>query len=497
MNIYKKTLDMSKMNKTILAVLATVLFVGCGDFGDLNTDPNNPSSAQTDLLLTNAQTSIDDVIGAFTGTLYVQYFSETQYTEASRYETINFDFNGWYNGPLEDLQTIIDLNSNEETAGDVLAGGSNANQIAVARILQTYFFHMITDRWGMAPYSAALQGRDNLQPAYDSQSAIYEGMITELKEAANQIEPGQTGVRGDILFEGDMEQWQRFANTLRMRIALRLSDVNESLASSEFQDAVNSGLIQENVMYPYLADANNENPWYERFRTRTDYAITEFMADEMKAIDDLRLTAYAEPAPAAANDEPGTQMEEVVGMPYGIAGAGDIENSEISFPGRAIGAGGPDVGIQDAPLPIITLAEVNFAKAEAVERGWITGSAADFYNQGIEESWKQWDVYNESDFADYIANSEVAYDPTQWDQKIGYQKWIALFPLGYEAWGEWRRLGYPELTPAPDALNETGEIPVRHGYPTTESELNRENYDAAVEAQGPDRLDTHLWWDVE
>ena len=487
---------MLTMKNAMVTVLVTVLLVGCGDFGNINKDPNNPSEVKTELLLTNAQRNINIVVGAVTGTLYVQYIGETQYPTASRYGTINFDFNGWYNGPLEDLQTIIELNSNEETAGDVLSGGSNANQIAVARILQTYFFHLITDRWGMAPYSEALQGRENLQPAYDSQQAIYSGMITELKEAANQIQTGQAGVSGDILFSGDMEKWRRFANTLRMRVAMRLSEVDTSTASSEVADAINSGLIQESIMYPYLDNANNENPWFARFRTRTDYAITKFMADTMKSLGDMRLTAYAEPAPDADNGDGMVELSEIVGIPYGLEDPGSIPNTAISFPGRAIGAAGPEVGIQDAPLPIITMAEVNFTKAEAAQRGWISGNAEDFYNQGIEASWKQWGVYGDgSDYNDYITDPAVAYDASEWQRMIGYQKWLALFPLGYEAWAEWRRLDYPELTPSPAPLNNSGEIPVRHGYPTSESELNTQSYEAAVSSQGPDELSTPLWWD--
>ncbi len=484
------------MKKAILTVLVTVMLVGCDDFGNINEDPNNPSEARTELLLTNAQTSISDLVAAVTGTLYIQYIGETQYPEASRYETVNFDFNGYYNGPLQDLQTIIELNSNEETAGDVLSGGSNANQIAVARILQVWFFHNLTDRWGMIPYTEALQGRENLQPAYDSQEAIYSDLITELKDAANQIQTGQAGVSGDILFSGDMEKWQRFANTLRMRIAMRLSEVDAGTASSEVADAINSGLIQESVMYPYLGDANNENPWYNRFRTRTDYAITKFMADTMKALDDMRLTAYAEPAPDSDDGDGVIELSDIEGIPYGMEDPGSIPNSAISFPGRAIGAGGPEGGVQDAPLPIISMAEVNFTMAEAAQRGWISGSAADLYNDGIQASWEQWGVYGDgSAYNDYITDPAVAYDASEWQRMIGYQKWLALFPLGYEAWAEWRRLDYPELTPSPAPLNNSGEIPVRHGYPVSESQLNEANYNSAVSSQGADALSTSLWWD--
>lgn len=135
--------------------------------------------------------------------------------------------------------------------------------------------------------------------------------------------------------------------------------------------------------------------------------------------------------------------------------------------------------------------------AEAVEREWIAGSSEDYYLTGIEASWNQWEVYDGTDFADYIAQPEVAYDSGVWDEKIGVQKWTALYPLGYEAWAEWRQLNYLELEPHPFALNESTEIPVRNVYPSSEATLNEANYEAAVKALGPDSSDTHFWWDVE
>lgn len=487
---------MKAAKKLVLVMLLTGLFMSCDDFGSINTDPNNPSQVRTDLLLTNAQRSMSDKVGAVMGTIWVQYITETQYTEAQEYREVNANFNGWYTGPLQDLQTIIDLNSDSETAGDVLAGGSNANQIAVARILKAYFYQMITDRWGMVPYSEALQGSENLQPAYDMQEAIYTDIIGELKAAADQIDLGSAAVTGDILFEGDMQKWINFANSLRARAALRLSETTGAsltLAENEFADAISDGVITEDIMYPYLGSADNENPWYTRFRTRTDYAISETMAEFMKGLSDNRILVYANPAPDFSNGDSEVTFNEIQGMPF-AENAGDTPNSEISFPGSAIGAGGPGVGIQDAPLPIITVAEMEFAQAEAIERGWITGVAADHYYAGIEASWNQWGVYGDgTDYTNYIADPEVVYNSANWDELIGEQKWVALYPNGYEAWSEWRRLGFPALTPNPFGV--LSQIPVRFTYPTSEATNNTENYNAAVSAQGPDEPLTPVWWD--
>lgn len=492
-----KTTFMTPIKNVAFVTLMTVLLVSCGDFGNINDDPNNPSQVRTELLLTNAQQSMSGVVGAVHGTLYVQYIGETQYTDDQEYRTTNADFNNWYTGPLQDLQTIINLNTNEDTRDDVLSGGSNANQIAVARILKAYYYQFMTDRWGMLPYSDALQGRDNFSPSYDTQEEIYENIINELKEAVNQIDGG-TSVNGDVLFSGSMGQWAAFANSLRARAALRIAEVGGDVSvdpAAEFADAINSGTISNDVMYPYLEEANNENPWYTRFQTRTDYAIHETIADYMKGLEDYRITVYANAAPAQDNGDDVVTFDEIVGMPF-LADAGELENSEISFPGSAIGAGGPGVGEQGAPLPIITVAEMDFAMAEAVERGWITGSAADYYYSGIEASWNQWGVYEAGNFADFIAKPEVVYDSNAWEEKIGTQKWIALFPHGYEAWAEWRRLGHPELTPNPHGVGADPQIPLRFTYPSSESTINGVNYEDAVSKQGPDTPYTSLWWDV-
>lgn len=494
---FEQRLEILTMKKLIGIIVLTILMVGCGDFGNMNSDPNNPDEPRTDLLLTDAERSVGSYIANTTGVLYSQYFSEVYYTDASLYTNTTFNFNGWYSGVLNNLQTIIDLNENEETRNNsnVLAGGGTQNQIAVAKILQAYFFHMITDRWGMVPYAEALQGEENQTPAYDSMDTIYEGLLTDLREAVNQIN-GEAGPTGDFLFEGDMEKWESFANKLRMRIALRMADAPNTPVNveQEFMDAYNAGYLEEDAVYPYGSNDANENPWYDRYETRIDYAISKTIADPMKDLEDMRLTVYAaDSANSGPHQGDGSHgLDDIEGFPYGLSQtkAGEIGNTSRSLPGNRILQ-------QDAELPIIPMAEVHFMLAEAVERGWgISGTAAEHYENGIQASWEQWGVYNEADFADYMSNAEVDYNQGDWEQRIGFQKWLALFPLGNDAWSEWRRLGYPELDPAPDAANNSGEIPVRVGYPTSESELNTENYEAAVEAQGPDVLDTHIWWDT-
>jgi len=316
----------------------SLLLIGCeSDFGDMNVDPNNPSDALPDLLLTSALKDVSTVAGAVTGALYVQYFAETQYTEDSRYGTEQYDFTGWYSSPLNDLQAII----NSATATN--------NYKGAARIAKAYFLHNLTDRWGMLPYSQALLGADNFQPAYDTQEAIYKGLITDLTEAVTVFD-ANSALNGDILFGGDVARWAQWGNTIRMVMALRLSDIDPSYAQTEYTAAISAGVIDADVMYAHLAEDANASPWYSRFITRTDYAISNTMDDAMTAKSDFRLLKYADPAPDAEGAG-ATGLDLIVGMTYGISNgeAGDIPNQAVSFPGMAIRS-------QDSALPVYTLA---------------------------------------------------------------------------------------------------------------------------------------------
>ena len=479
----------STLYKAALALLI-LGFSACGDFGDLNVDPNRPVSVDTETLLTSAMREVGERVLSNTriGPIYAQHIGNITYTEDDRYQAVQSDFSGWYTGPLADLQRVIELNTNEETKDAASKSGSNANQIAAARILKAYFINILTDLWGPMPYSDALQGGSGvLTPAYDSQAAIYEALFSELQDAVSQMDGG-AGVSGDFIFGGDMGEWAKFANTIRMNMAIRAADANETLAKAQFLDAIADGVIDADLMYPFLAEANNENPWFSEFRTRTDFALTEMMVNEMKSLGDPRLGHYADPTKnSAAAGNP-----EIVGVPYGLASP-STQPPNVSFPNSTY------MKAQDAPLAIFTMAQVEFAMAEAAARGWTTDNPEDHYKAAIKASWDQWSVsYDDAAFNAYYSQSGVAWDAGKWDQLIGYQKWVALFGQGFEAWTEWRRLDYPDLVLPEDPLSPSGSIPLRLIYPAAEQNLNGANYEVALGMLGgPDKDGTHLWWDTK
>jgi hypothetical protein len=477
---------------TALFIVLSIAACSPSDFEDLNVNPNQPSQPVTSALLTSAQKGLigniitqSTILTAAYPNLYVQFLSDKQYTENSRYSTISFNYGAIYTGPLDNLQSIINLNTDPETAPDVANNGSNANQIAVARILKAYLFLHLTDRFGDIPYSEALQRTDNFRPKFDTQQEIYNSLFTELKEAVAQMDNGAAPA-GDIMFGGDLDMWRIFANTMRMVMALRISKVDAQKGQTEFVAAMNDGVItsnDENITFTYLADDNNDNPWEDAFETRLDYAISSTFEDKLTAMNDPRLAVFANPATASGT---------FVGMPYGIeeAAAGAIANSSVSFLGDAVRE-------QTSTSYIYTYAQVLFSLAEAAHLGWIPGgeaAAADYYLDGIAASWEQWGVDDDAEYAGYVAQASVAYTPATAMEKIGTQKWIALYLNGYEAWAEWRRIGYPVLSPAPASLNPGG-IPRRQAYPSFEATLNSTNYNEAVSRLGEDDLDSRVWWD--
>lgn len=483
--------------KKITAILISVfLFTSCEkDFEDINKDPNNPVVVATsDLLAASERSVVKQLFGmndtwgfAYIPHVYMQYWAATLYTNVDRYETIPYDFSDFYIDALNDLEQIIKLNSEEKTAFDAAIYGPNANQIAVARILKAYTFHTLTDIWGAIPYSDALKGNGDFTPAYDDQEVIYADILNELTEAINQIDEAAGGIEGDIIYNGDMAAWKLFANSLKLRIGMRMSKVNPPLAEATVNEALDAGVFtsqDNNALYHYLASAPNNSAWNQQYEFGApEYACSTILIDRLTGLNDPRLDVYAQVSEATG---------EYIGMPYGVsnAEAGGIGYSNVSLPGvRMLAA--------EEPAILMGYSEVLFLQAEAAARGWTSGDAEGLYEEAITASLQYWGVELDEDALNaYLEQEDVAFDSENFQKSIGEQKWLSLYMQGSESWAEWRRLGYPELQPAVSAVANR-DIPRRKGYPYSEFNLNKENYEAAIAKQGKDVMDTRVWWDVE
>lgn len=456
------------------------------DFGDTNVNPNQTTEPITSALLTNALSAIGnrtfDAGGISTiAGMYAQFYSETQYTETSRYAKTTNNWDGFYSGVLYDLQNIINYNSDPATAPKAAINGSNANQIAVARILKAYNFWQLTDLWGDLPYFEALKGQGRIP--YDTQEAVYKDLLKELKEAVDQFDGG-LAPKGDILYGGNIAAWKRFANSVRLIMALRISKADATTGKAEFTSALAhpAGVIDDNsenamLVYP---GGNYLNPFYGYYNVtkRDDYGVAATILNRLNAQGDLRNTKYG---------------SSTVGFPYGLTrdNAVTFANGNTNFARFLAAAATPST----APVPVITAAHVYLARAEAAFLTWTSENVEDMYKKGIEASWLEWGINNPGSLQNFLDNAEVDLGTGDVLKKIATQQWTAFYPNGWQAWSVWRKTGFPVLTPAPGLT----AIPRRLAYGTNEPQLNPDNYKVAAARYNANGVDdsqyARVWWD--
>ncbi|MHC1704114.1 MAG: SusD/RagB family nutrient-binding outer membrane lipoprotein [Tenuifilaceae bacterium] len=472
---------MRKIIFIILPLITAVVISSCEkleDFGKTNRNQNATPTPITAALLTNSLSGLGGYTAITRQGLYCQYFSETQYTDVSLYSSPKLTSTGNYSGILMDLQNIINVNTDPATIAIAAKNGSTNNQIAVARILKAYVYWYITDSWGDVPYSEALKAIPNV--AYDTQQAIYEGMLSELTAAVAQFDNGPT-LKGDILYAGDVAKWKKFANSLRMLMAMRLTKVYPNAgqyAEQQFQAAVDdaNGSIDVNADNAILAyvGGNFKNPFYNLYDGRKDFAISASMIANMPA-GDTRLNQFA----GASND-----AATFVGVPYGVvrATAEAFTGANPNW-GKILASSWRN---ETSPLVLLSASEVLLARAEAAQRGWTTENAQTLFQSGITRSFERWGI-----------TVPGTYDVTMTNlAEIHLQQYIASYPNGWFGYSNWRRTGVPTLTPAPDATNASGLIPRRYVYGDPELLLTPAGYEAAVaRITGGDTQDSRVWWD--
>jgi hypothetical protein len=452
----------------------------------INANPNATQNPQPDYLLTGVIKSVADTSywgvdnNMNSSLLFVQHWAKIQYTDPDRYIYTNASFQSlWANAYTKGITNLNQIIKIADTQ-------ANPNYKGVALVLRSWVFTLLTDQYGDIPYKQAANIDQYLTPVYDAQKDVYFALLDDLTTAQAALNPSGKVILGDVIYGNNIAQWKKFANSLRLRIALRISDREPAKAQQVLADiqAEGSGYISSNSDIAQLvyADSPNQNPISNLFDTRDDYRISKTIVDQLFALNDPRLPIYASPTQDAT-------PQTYVGVPNGllVGDASALGLTKTSKPGTYFLA-------PHAPAVIISYAEVLFDRAEAAARGFTTEDAESLYTQAIEASLNQYGV-SATAIATYTASAAVKYDASNFRKSIGNQKWIALFGQGLEAFAEWRRLGYPQLQPAvAGALN--GQMPVRFIYPGTEQSLNSTSYRAAVAHQGADVLTTKLWFDV-
>lgn len=464
------------------------LCISCMDegLGNLNEDTKNATKAEPGTFFSNATKELADNIhgiayratGPGVTKLWAQHLTAVTYLEGATYIP-EFSWTTLYRDVLKDLdESSTILSETEQTTPtkekEVL------NKQAMIEILKIYTYTNLVEAYGDIPYSEALDF-NNPTPKYDDAQTVYLDLIDRLNSAISNLDVNVSGFSSaDLIYNGNISNWIKFGNSLKLRMGMRIIDIAPEIGSQTVSEA-SKGVIEsneENAVFRYLSEYPNTNPWWN-FLVRENlkyYVATNTFMDELNTLNDPRRSVFFMPL----------ENGKFKGAEYGVT------QDYFSFSREGEFFRKPDLAVI-----FIDYEQVEFLLAEAAERG-ITGVAnAEYhYNKAIKASFDYYDI-PENVADEYLAQPNVNYSSAggSWQEKIGIQKWIALFDQGFEAWTEYRRLDYPKLSAPKEA--ESDIVPLRFLYPIDEQTLNNESYDGAANAIGGDSYSTRLFWDVQ
>jgi len=421
----------------------------------------------------------------------IQHFSSTAgYWSGDRYFR-----NDGYATSLWDRYYPSAVKEIEDIRAQLTSEGNSGSEMGMTRILRVFIYSRLTDLHGDIPYSEAGQGYTNgiLKPKYDAQQDIYMDMLKELEAAVAQLGSSTTMGAGDIMFGGDMAKWKAWGNSMMLRLAMRLTKADSATAKAWAEKAVAAGTMTSNDHIAMVQHTDgpagiNKNGHGEVWQADGNARMSKTFMDWMS--DDPRLTVLAQ-----RTSDGSTAVADLIGMPNGSDGN--------SVPDNSIYASlNDDLKGVDVPMVFHSYAEVRLLKAEMAFRGWsVPGDAKTHYEAGVKAAMQMLgSIYpktaaiTDAQVADYLAAKP--YDAARGWEMISEQYWAATLLNEYESFNNWRRTGYPTLTPVNYDGNVTGgTIPRRLIYPVSEQNTNGENYGAAVARQGADNFTTRIWWD--
>ncbi|QLG44755.1 SusD/RagB family nutrient-binding outer membrane lipoprotein [Costertonia aggregata] len=496
------------MKKSIYVLLFLFVLSACDEgFEELNVNPQKPIQVSVNNKLTAAQlfVSSERYDNWRAGLIYQSTMMQHIATTAGYWDGDKYTWNRGYASSLMDRYYGNAIKSLEDMLVQIDEEGLPAEMKAITRILRVFAFSRLTDLYGDVPYSeagkAVLEGI--LTPKYDPQSEIYADMLKELEESAADLGTGTSQFGdADIIYNGDQAKWKRLANSLMLRLGLRLIKVDPAAAQSWATKAIAGGVMESNddiFFVPHTAgpEGVNQNGNGEVFLVDANPRLSKTFVDFMKDRNDPRL-----PILGARRSDGSTDPADMIGFPNGLDAnmllemTGEENLDNYVEPNRNIITG------LDAPMIFQTYAEVEFMLAEANVRWGIGGDAETHYNNGVTAAMKTLSLYgdagviDDADIAAYLTANP--YDAANAIEQIATQYWAVTFLNEYESFSNWRRTGFPVLTPVNYPGNVTnGTIPRRMSYSESEQVNNKANYDEAISRQGSDELTTRVWWDVE
>jgi hypothetical protein len=510
------------LKNNLLFLFIAMSFLSCTKtFNNINTDPGSLTSVgklEFGYMFSRAQSGACMNQGYYQtvqnlyADLYAQYFA----LNTTSFQTDRYVMNdGWlprlgvvtYVFTVPQLKTIID--NSDSTSGEA----------ALANIMWVYAFHHLTDYFGPVAY---FQAGEPITPIpYDSQKSIYLDFFKRLDAATSILKnSGKTNVFGtsDLIFGGNVAKWITFANTLRLRLALRISKALPDVAKQQAEAAVAGGVMTDVSQSAWILKTLNgsDGNGLTRIASFHEFSMSSTMASYLKGYNDPRLTVYFQPTITDGQFRSirnGTPAADLTKSANSGANTSNVGTYWVQWNGSTW------VPNLTAKQPVMYAAEAYFLRAEGALNGWnMGGSAQSLYEQGIAMSLKEWKITDATVVSNYIqssavpaapddfANSPAVSDaPVKWSstesverEQIGIQKWLATYPDGMEGWASFRRSGYPKMYPVVESDNADlpqGTFIQRLPYASSEATTNAIELAKGVQLLGgPDKVSTPLWW---
>lgn len=472
--------------KTIKILLACGLLFGATscdtNFEEINTNPNlinqiSPGTLLNEIIYNMASNNVTNHYNINCQLMQVQLPYPSYYGGVQRYEILPTTGNSQWNAAYKWAKNIREMLSSAE------AEESN-NYHAIALTLKAWVYSNLSDTFGDVPFSEASQAEEGvLQAKYDEQEAIYTQLLVDLESANSLYDhsvPMDYGT--DILFANDTHLWQKFTNSLRLRLLLRVSDVRPSAYQEMvviINDPSGSPVIEEQAeaaIFHVTGVTPNISPWSRALDFSNQHAVGEFFIEQLNALNDPRRPFYVGQA---------TRQAQPIGY-KGIPSGYDNENFDYSpsyMNNQQV--------VAPMIIPVLSYAEVCFIKAELAQKGYLE-NAETHYKNGVRSAIQLW---TEEEVAESYFDTDLAkYDGTL--ERIMLHKYLALYFTDNQQWAEYRRTGFPVLPKTQSMLND-GIIPSRLLYPDVQPIYNRANYEEASQRIGGDNLNTKVWWDIK
>ncbi|QJW90001.1 SusD/RagB family nutrient-binding outer membrane lipoprotein [Spirosoma taeanense] len=515
------------IHKLICSAPLFLLLSSCDKgFEEMNVDPNKYSQVVPEYLFTRAQ--LDGVSTNFTGAAYLtigqsmQHFATYKEVPAAGDKYFNYGYStgNWnaYAGTAAGQGAIVSI---RQVIDAVSANPANVNKLSAARIWKAYIFHRLTDLYGDIPYfdaGKALSDK-NYGPKYDTQQAIYADLLKELDESIKAFDPAKaTFGNADLMYGGDVTKWKKFAYSLMLRLGMRLTQVDAALAKTWVEKAIAGGVILEDADRAVIAYVDGSQVASRNFIANgllsTDYItpggdnveggkLAKTLIDHLKSTKDPRLNVIS--IVWTSTDGKTFTADTTTALQNGMPNAA-FNNLPANF--NSFSEPNPATLLRySAPLIVMGNAEMNLLLAEAAIRGWYSGStAAAAYTNAVKAGMRQWSLFgtggviSEAKMNAYLAANPYKTDGTvaQQMEQIQTQKWVSMFLEDeYEIFSNWRRTGYPVLTPTNYPGNLTGgKIPTRFVIPDSEETYNKTNFiEARTRQGGTNTLSSVVWWD--